>query len=97
MNAQERDNLLIRMDERQQSILKLIEEQETHLRELNNRVAKNVLDIFRNSLKVVEIEKCITDGVPIRVTKRQTIIGGTSAMTFFSLLLALIGKINSWW
>ena len=48
MNAQERDELLIRIDERTRNIYHLTEKQEHHLDELNASVSKNVARIASN-------------------------------------------------
>ena len=49
MNAQERDELLIRIDERTRNIHKLTEAQEQHLLLLNTHVAENIKQIAANT------------------------------------------------
>jgi len=97
MKVLERDELLIRMDERQKQILDMNIRQESHLQNLNSKVADNVLNIATNRQRLTVLEKCIEEGVPIRMSRRQILIGGTSISSVLGALIALIGKWSGWW
>jgi len=93
MRPNERDDLLIRLDERTINIYKLTEAQESHLRELNQRVSKNVLHIDRNDKRLLHLE----EGVNLKFTKKQIAAGSGSIMTVVATLIVAIGKIAGWW
>jgi len=52
MKPEERDELLIRVDERTANIWKITEQQEKHLAELNTSVSKHAVSITRNSTSI---------------------------------------------
>ena len=97
MNVKERDELLIRIDERQKAIYEMNINQEKHLSALNSKVADNVLKIAFHTVKISNIEKVITDGVPLRFTRKQYTAVGISALTILSTLAITIGKLTGWW
>jgi len=96
MNETERDELLIRMDERQKAIYTITLNQETHLAKLNSKVADHVLKIAFNQEKISNIEKFIENGIPVRFTKKQYTAAGISAMTLISTLIIAVGKMIGW-
>lgn len=96
MIAKERDELLIRLDERQKQILDMNISQEKHLATLNDKVYKNIMRIAQNSERIGSIEKVIGDGVPIRFTNKQYVAGGISAITLLSTLALTACKLLGW-
>ena len=72
MNEQERDELLIRLDERTCNIYKLTEQQEEHLKKLNNSVAENTKGVISNKSTIAMLKWIITGAF--------TIIGGAIAI-----------------
>ena len=99
MNVKERDELLIRIDERQQNILTLTMAQEKHLRTLNSKVASNMLNIDRNDKRLIRVEACIDSGVPykIKLTKKQMMAGGGTAIPLTTMVLYGLGHLVGWW
>ena len=86
----EKDELLIRLDERTANIYHLTEKQEAHLMELNDRVGKN-----SSRLDILEIIS--EHGMNVRFNKKQMAGGGISLVTFMALVLVAAGKILGWW
>ena len=70
MKAQERDELLIRLDERTCNIWDLTEKQETHLIKLNDALSKHSVDIGKNKTSIMWI---------VRVLTAVGILGGSGA------------------
>jgi len=97
LKPQERDELLIRLDERTDNIYKLTEKQEKHLSELNDKVSKNTINVDRNDKRIVRLEECIANGVDLHLTKRQVTVGGASVVSLIILALTALGTILGWW
>ena len=99
MNTKERDELLIRIDERQQNILSLTVAQEKHLRTLNSKVAANVLNIDRNDKRLARVESFIESGIPykIKLTKKQMMAGGGTVIPLTTMVLYGLGHLVGWW
>ena len=60
MNAKDKDELLIRLDEKTNNILHAVEKIERHLAELNKKVEKHAIDIGINKKIVGGIVSAIT-------------------------------------
>ncbi len=97
MKPSERDELLIRLDERTANIYKLSEKQEKHLSELNEQVGKNVLNIDRNHNRLTDVEGNIAGGVSLKLSKKQITTGSVSIGTILLMLAIAAGKILGWW
>lgn len=96
LKAGERDELLIRMDERQRQIYEMNLLQEKHLSDLNSKVVHNMLKIASNENRIYNVEKILEQGVPLRLTKKQMTAGGGSIVTIVASLLFAIGKAAGW-
>ena len=94
MKVTERDDLLIRVDEKTANIYKLTEQQERHLAKLNEKVAKNVTDIATTKTRLEALE---TNGLSLKLSKKQVLGGGGSVVTLLIMVLYAIGKMNGWW
>ena len=101
MKPAERDELLVRVDERVENIERTTDKQEKHLANLNQKVAKNVLNIDRNYNRINTLEelceKLIESGVPLRLTRKQVASGGTGVISIIVMLLVALGKTLGWW
>ena len=97
MNVAERDDLLIRMDERQKQIFDMNMMQERHLSELNAKVVHNVIKIAANEGRILTVERILEQGVPLKLTKKQIAAGGGSILTVVSSLVLAAGKLAGWW
>ena len=84
-----RDELLIRLDERTSNIWTLTEKQEKHLTELNNSVAKNT-----NRLNIIETK--VDERTQSKISKKAVTGYGGIAVTVGTLLYYL-GQANGWW
>jgi len=93
MKPLERDELLVRLDEKSNNIYHLVEKQERHLAELNNKVAKNVLNIDRNSNRIASLENLITSGVSLKLNKRQVTIGSAGVIAIITTIVAVLDKV----
>ena len=93
----ERDELLIRMDERQKQIYDMNMQQEKHLSDLNSKVVHNIVKLANHSEKIFTIEKILEQGVPLKLTKKQMAAGGGSVLTIVGSLLIALGKLAGWW
>ena len=71
MKPGERDELLGRLDERTRNTFRLVEEQERHLKGLNDSVSKNMLNIDRNHNRLAELEAAMTGGASIKFSKKS--------------------------
>lgn len=67
---------------------------ERQVRSTNGTVSANVI-----RLNVVErdVKEIKNEGHTVRFTRNQTVIGGSSLLTFLCLLLVTLGKILQWW
>ena len=90
MKPSERDELLVRLDERTINIYRLNEKQERHLSELNDRVAKNTINISNNNQK-------LDQGLGLKISKGQKIGGSTGIITLLALAITALGKSLGWW
>ena len=93
MKANERDELLIRLDEKVNNIYSLTEKQEKHLRDLNSTVSKNATGIADHGYRLNTIET----GVNLKFSKRQIAFGSGSMVTIIIALITAIGKSLGWW
>lgn len=93
MEPAARDELLIRLDERTANIFSLVEKQERHLAQLNEKVASNVLDIAANSSKIQNLEQ---SGIAIKFTRKQVAVGGSGIVTIIVLVLVELAKLIGW-
>lgn len=96
MKPTERDELLIRVDERTKNTLDLVEKQEKHLRQLNDKVAENATNIAVNKSKIGSLEEY---GIPakISISKKQAAVGGGGLATLIVLVLVELGNSAGWW
>ncbi|MBU0650739.1 hypothetical protein KKC59_02400 [bacterium] len=97
MDAKSRDELLIRMDERQKQIFNMNMLQEKHLSDLNSKVVHNVVKITTNENKILNIERILDEGIPLKLTKKQIVAGSGSIVTIVASLLLAVGKLVGWW
>jgi len=97
LNPSDRDELLIRVDERLKYTCELTEKQEGHLSTLNDRVAENALNIDRNDKRINQIERVVENGVPMRLSKKQLAASGGSLATIIASAMLIIGKSLGWW
>ena len=97
MDAKSRDELLIRMDERQKQIFNTNMLQEKHLSDLNSKVVHNVVKITTNENKILNIERILEEGIPLKLTKKQMVAGSGSIVTIVASLLLAVGKLVGWW
>lgn len=97
MNEAERDELLIRLDEKSNNTYKLVEKQERHLAELNKQVAKNLLNIDRNHNRLTDVEDNLAGGVYLKLSKKQTATGSISVATIVIMVIVALGKVLGWW
>jgi len=97
MDAKSRDELLIRMDERQKQIFNMNMLQEKHLSDLNSKVVHNVVKITTNENKILNIERILDEGIPLKLTKKQVVAGSGSIVTIVASLLLAVGKLVGWW
>ena len=93
MNVAERDELLIRLDEKTANIYNLTEKQERHLSQLNDKVSKNVLNIALNEHKIEALE----NGVYLRLNRGQMAVGGGTILSLICAAVIAIGKTIGWW
>ena len=97
LKPSERDDLLIRLDERSRNTYHLMEKQERHLATLNEKVAHNQMNIDRNHNRVTVVEESLKVGLPLRVSKKQVAGGSSAIVTVMALTLGAMGKILGWW
>lgn len=101
MEPTERDELLVRIDERLKYTCELTEKQEKHLSTLNDRTRKSELNIDRNHYRLTNLEDDIKTlvncGLPLRLTKGQAIGGGSGVLGMVAVLIVSVGKILGWW
>jgi len=97
MKPAERDDLLIRLDEKTNNIYKLTEKQEQHLATLNEKVTKNQLDISKNVSRIAMLDDSVREGVPVRLSRKQVTTGGVGIVSLLSLVLVTVGKVLGWW
>ncbi len=69
-----------------------IEEIKKQVRSTNGTVKTNVV-----RLDHLEERTCRLEDSPLKLSKPQYIIGGSSLVTFLSLLVVAVGKILGWW
>ena len=93
MKAEERDQLLIRLDEKTANIYKLTEQQEKHLTQLNEKVSKNVLRIAEHDFRIDTIEK----GMYLKLNKGQMAVGGGTVFSLVMAAIIAVGKTFGWW
>ena len=96
MNEEKRDELLIRIDERQKQIFDLNIRQEQHLSDLNSKVNINVIKLVAHEGRLNTMEKILADGTPIRFTKKQYAAGLASGLTILATLAVTISKMLGW-
>ncbi|HUV46150.1 MAG TPA: hypothetical protein VMW45_03675 [Dehalococcoidia bacterium] len=85
-----RDELLIRLDERTNNIWTLTEKQEEHLAKINNH-----LDDHSKRLTIAETQ--LAERTSSKVSKKAVAgYGGGTAVVVSTLVLA-IGQIMGWW
>ena len=92
MKPEERDELLIRLDEKTGHIAMLTERQEEHLRELNKTVSKNLLNIATHNERI----KTLETGINVRLSKGQLAVGGGGIATILATLLLTLAKSLGW-
>lgn len=100
MKADERDELLIRLDGRTKHACELTEKQEKHLMVLNDRTLKLEMNVDRNHNRITRLEdmmsKLIESGVPLRLNKKQ-VIGGSSIISVIIAIAIALGTLAGWW
>ena len=96
MEEEKRDELLIRIDERQKQILELNVRQEKHLSDLNSKVNLNVIKLVSHDGRLASIDKILEIGIPLRLTKKQYAAGGGSLLTILATLMLAVGKALGW-
>ena len=93
MKADERDQLLIRIDERTNNIWTLTERQEKHLAELNSSVARNV-----NRISVLETKVDERSVSPVAYKMSKKAMGGYgSGVVGVLTIIYYIGQARGWW
>ena len=101
MKPLQRDELLIRLDERTAHIAETTESQEKHLINLNSKVAKNILNIDRDHNRISALEvsctKLIEEGVPLRFSKKQVAGSTTGVVSIIVAIIAGICKAAGLW
>jgi len=97
VNEEKRDELLIRIDERQKAVYEITLSQEKHLASLNAKVAEHVVKIAVNRNDISELQRVIAEGVPIRFTGKQYAAGALSILTISATLFISVGKFAGWW
>lgn len=97
MKATERDELLIRLDERTETIEKTTDKQEKHLVQLNEKVNSNVLNIDRNHNRIKDVEETMSQGLSIKLSGKQKATGSAGIVTLLVLLVTALGKSLGWW
>jgi len=100
LKADERDELLIRLDGRTKHACELTEKQEKHLMVLNDRTLKLEMNVDRNHNRITRLEdmmsKLIESGVPLRLNKKQ-VIGGSSIISVIIAIAIALGTLAGWW
>ena len=94
MKPAERDDLLIRLDERTCNIWVLTERQEKHLAELNNSVAKNTQRLTAVETKVDERTNSSSQ---IRLSKKAKGVGVVGIIGVVMMATLEIGQAIGWW
>jgi len=89
MKVAERDELLIRLDERRKDIVILSEKQEKHLAVLNNRTAKLEMNVDRNHNRLLTLENLAANGFVLKVNKKQMAGGGSLIGAIVVVVLAI--------
>ena len=101
MKPAERDDLLIRLDVRTENIEKTTDKQEKHLARLNGRVIDNRINVDRNyrRLNTLEdlVDKVVQNGVPLKLSRKQVLGGGTGLAGVVVALLVAFGNAQGWW
>ncbi len=93
MKPKERDDLLVRLDERTSNIWTLTEKQEEHLEKINNH-----LDDHSKRLVIAEtqIKERTTSPVVKKMSKKAKTGYSGIALTVFTLIYYL-GQARGWW
>ena len=97
MKPIERDELLIRLDERVARNLILTEKQEQHLLKLNESVSKNVLHINLNHNRLNTLENIVSNGFQLKLNRKQMATGGVGFGSIILMILVATGKLLGWW
>ena len=97
MKPQERDELLIRLDERTEHTDELVEKQEKHLATLNERTAKSEMNIDRNHNRLTDIEGQLKEGLALKLSRKQVASGGVGIASVIVMVLVALGKTLGWW
>jgi hypothetical protein len=97
MNPEERDELLIRLDERTKVIKKLNEQQDAKLILLNGQVLQNSQRIADNVYQIGNIKDRLSEGMPLKVTRGQYATGGAGLVGLLIPILVAVGRILGWW
>ncbi len=97
MKPSERDELLGRLDERTDNTLKLVERQEKHMSQINDKVSKNQINIDRNHNRLTDVESHLSGGLSIKFSKKQKASGGVGIASLVALVLTALGKVLGWW
>ena len=92
MRPQDRDELLVRVDEKTKYIADLSEKQEKHLASLNDKVATNVVNLAKHNERIKNIELSSN----LRLTRPQLAIGGGGIVTILATLLLTLAKAMGW-
>jgi len=93
MNESQRDELLIRLDERTITIREISTKNEKHLADLNNKVVENARNIALLAGRTDNLER----GLTVKFTKTQGIAGGVGISSIAGSVILLVGKSLGWW
>lgn len=97
MTDEERDILLIRMDERVKNILDVNTTQEIHLKELNGSVARNTTQIAVNCSQLDRHKARLRSLEEGRLSRNQKIAGGTGVSAIIITVIIGVGQAAGWW
>ena len=89
MNLKERDDLLVRLDERTNNIWALSEKQETHLSKINSH-----LEDHSHRLDIVETQ--VKERTTSKVSRKAKVGYGSGILVFITLAY-YTGQALGWW
>jgi len=93
----ERDELLIRLDERVGTVLITTQKQERHLAELNGRTTDSHVMANKNSNRLDVLENIAANGFQLKLNRKQVAVGGGGFAGAAIMMIVAFGKSIGWW
>lgn len=100
MKVNERDELLVRLDEKTNNIYALNEKQERHLSEINGHLADHSKRLADTEGEIRRVEQKVDERTESHISKmsRKVKFGWVSgAIVLIATLVLTIGPLAGWW